>query len=133
MDNNTYIMRYADLLLIHAEAVLAGGASTSDASALASFNAVRSRAGLPSLGTITFDDIFKERRLELCFEGDYWFDLGRIPRAQAIAIMAAQNRGNREFEEHFIPEEKDFLIPYPDNEVSKNPLLLEPPVPYTFD
>ncbi|MGQ3088930.1 RagB/SusD family nutrient uptake outer membrane protein, partial [Flavobacterium sp.] len=37
MENNTYIMRYADLLLIHAEAVLAGGGSTSDAGALASF------------------------------------------------------------------------------------------------
>ncbi|MDI1255601.1 MAG: RagB/SusD family nutrient uptake outer membrane protein [Flavobacterium sp.] len=133
MDNNTYIMRYADLLLIHAEAVLAGGASTSDASALSSFNAVRNRAGLSSLSSITFDDIFKERRLELCFEGDYWFDLGRIPRAQAIAIMAAQNRGNRDFEEHFTPEEGDFLLPYPDNDVAKNPLLIQPPVPYTFD
>ncbi|WP_291083239.1 RagB/SusD family nutrient uptake outer membrane protein [Flavobacterium sp. BFFFF1] len=133
MDNNTYIMRYADLLLIHAEAVLAGGASTSDASALASFNAVRNRAGLSSLASITFNDIFKERRLELCFEGDYWFDLGRIPRAQATAIMAAQNRGNKDFEEHYTPEEGDFLIPYPDNEVAKNPLLIEAPVPYVFD
>lgn len=133
MDNNTYIMRYADLLLVHAEAVLAGGASTSDASALTSFNAVRNRAGLASVTTITFDDILKERRLELAFEGDYWFDLGRIPRAKAIAIMAAQNRGNREYEEHFTPEEGDFTIPYPDNDVAKNPLLLQPPVSYNFD
>ncbi len=132
MDNNTYIMRYADLLLIHAEATLAGAASTSDASALASINAVRNRAGLSNLTSFTFNDILRERRLELCFEGDYWFDLGRIPRAQAIAIMSAQNRGNQFGAEYYTPEEGDFLIDYPDNEVAKNPLLLQPPVPYNF-
>jgi len=133
MSNNTYIMRYADLLLIHAEAVLAGGGTTSDAGALSSFNAIRSRAGQPIATSISFDDIFLERRRELCFEGDYWFDLGRIPRAQATAIMSAQNRGNRFTAEYFTPSEDDFLIDYPDNEVSKNPKLLEAPVPYTFE
>lgn len=131
--NATYIMRYADLLLIHAEAVLAGGGSTSDASALASFNAVRNRAGLESATSITQDDIMLERRKELCFEGDYWFDLGRLPRAQAIAIMSAQNRGNMFTPEFATPSESDFYLPYPDNDVAKNPLLLEPPVPYQFN
>ncbi|KOS05863.1 carbohydrate-binding protein SusD [Flavobacterium akiainvivens] len=133
MENNTYIMRYAELLLIHAEATLAGGGSTSDAAALESFNAVRNRAGLASLTSITFDDIFLERRRELCFEGDFWFDLGRIPRAEATAIMAAQNRGNQWTAEYFTPDSSDFLLDYPDNEVSKNPKLLEDPVPYSFD
>lgn len=133
MENNTYIMRYAELLLIHAEAILAGGGSTSDGAALASFNAVRNRAGLPSVASFTFDDLFRERRKELCFEGDYWFDLGRLPRAEATAIISAQNRGNRDFEEHFTPDESDFLLDYPDNDVAKNPLLLEPPVPYEFN
>lgn len=133
MENNTYIMRYAELLLIHAEAVLAGGNSTSDAGALASFNAVRARANQPALASITFDDIFLERRRELCFEGDFWFDLCRIPRAQAIAIIAAQNRGNMFLEEHFTPDESDFYLDYPDNDVAKNPLLLADPVPYQFN
>ncbi|MDV6166893.1 RagB/SusD family nutrient uptake outer membrane protein [Flavobacterium sp. DG1-102-2] len=133
MENNTYIMRYAELLLIHAEASLAGGTSTSDAAALDSFNAVRNRAGLSSVTTITFDDIFLERRRELCFEGDFWFDLGRLPRAQAIAIMAAQNRGSMNQEEHFTPSESDFYLDYPDNDVAKNPLLKQPPVPYQFN
>jgi starch-binding outer membrane protein, SusD/RagB family len=133
MENNTYIMRYAELLLIHAEATLAGGGSTSDSGALASFNAVRNRAGLASLGSITFDDIFLERRRELCFEGDFWFDLGRLPRAQAIAIMSAQNRGNKDFAEFFTPTEEDFYLDYPDNDVAKNPLLLEAPVSYEFN
>lgn len=132
MENNTYIMRYADLLLIHAEAVMGGSGNTSDPAALASFNAVRTRAGLPSVTSITFDELFTERRRELCFEGDYWFDLGRLPRSQAIAIISAQNRGNMFTEEYFTPDESDFYLPYPDNDVSKNPLLLEDPVPYNF-
>lgn len=138
MDNNSYVMRYAELLLIHAEAVLAGGASTSDASALRSINAVRKRAGLNNLASITFDDIFLERRKELCFEGDYWFDLGRIDKNKAIAIMSAQNRGDKNAERHFAPvysedhATNDFYMDYPDNEVAKNPKLLQAPVPYTF-
>lgn len=139
MDNNTYIMRYAELLLIHSEAILAGGASTSDAAALSSFNAVRNRAGLPSLTSITFNDIFAERRLELCFEGDYWFDLGRIDKNDAIAIMSAQNRGDRNGALYFTPvysndhAANDFFMDYPDNDVAKNPKLLEAPVPYIFN
>lgn len=138
MDNNSYVMRYAELLLIHAEAVLAGGASTSDAGALSSINAVRKRAGLSNLASVTFDDIFLERRKELCFEGDYWFDLGRIDKNKAIAIMSAQNRGDRYAERHYTPiysddhATNDFYMDYPDNEVAKNPKLLQAPVPYTF-
>lgn len=132
MDNNTYIMRYAELLLIHAEAILAGGGSTADAAALRSFNAVRNRAGLQSVNSFTFNELFVERRKELAFEGDYWFDLGRLPRAQAIAIMSAQNRGSIWGEEYFTPEENDFLLPYPTNEVAKNPKLTQEPVAYTF-
>nr|WP_315141867.1 RagB/SusD family nutrient uptake outer membrane protein [uncultured Flavobacterium sp.] len=139
MDNNTYKMRYAELLLIHAEAILAGGASTSDAAALKSINAVRKRAGLTDLTSITFDDIFLERRKELCFEGDYWFDLGRIDKTKAIAIMSAQNRGDRYGARFYTPTydpnnhaANDFYMDYPDNEVAKNPKLLEAPVPYTF-
>lgn len=133
MENTTYIMRYAELLLIHAESILAGGGSTSDTNALNSINAVRNRAGLSSLTSITFNDIFTERRKELAFEGDYWFDLGRIPRAQAIAIMSAQNRGDRLGAAFFTPEESDFILPYPANDLAKNPKLAEPPVPYVFN
>ncbi|MGL5111590.1 MAG: RagB/SusD family nutrient uptake outer membrane protein [Flavobacterium sp.] len=140
MNNNTYKMRYAELLLIHAEAILAGGSSTSNPAALKSLSAVRKRAGLAEVTTaVTFDDIFLERRKELCFEGDYWFDLGRLPKAKAIAIMSAQNRGDRNTSANFTPNydeanhaANDFYMDYPDNEVAKNPKLLEAPVPYIF-
>lgn len=134
MGNNTYIMRYSDVLLIHAEAILAGGASTSDAAALSSFNAVRNRAGLGNFQTITFMDIFKERRVEFAYEGDYWYDLGRIPRSQAIAIVQAQNRGDKN-NAVFLNDvtESDFILPYPSGDVIKNPKLNQPPVPYDFN
>ncbi len=76
----THILRLADVYLIYAEAVLGNNASTSDASALAAFNAVRSRAipGTTPFTSITFDDIWKERRLELALEGDRWYDFVRL-------------------------------------------------------
>ncbi|PAM93378.1 RagB/SusD family nutrient uptake outer membrane protein [Flavobacterium sp. IR1] len=138
MDNNTYVMRYAELLLIHAEAILGAGSSTSDPAALNSINQVRRRAGLNNLTSVTFDEIFLERRKELCFEGDYWFDLGRIDKGKAITIMSAQNRGDRHGARFFTPKysedhaANDFYMDYPDNEVAKNPKLLQAPVPYTF-
>lgn len=129
---NSYMMRYAELLLIHAEAVLGTqSGSTSDPAALASFNAVRRRAGVPEKASISFDDIFKERRAELACEGDYYFDLGRLPFSKAKAILEAQNRGNREVEKHITISASNLLLPYPADDLIKNPKLKEV-APYAF-
>lgn len=129
---NSYMMRYAELLLIHAEAILGSQTgSTSDPAALASFNAVRRRAGVAEKTSISFDDIFKERRAELACEGDYYFDLGRLPFSKAKAILETQNRGNREVEKHISISATNLLLPYPADDLVKNPKLKEV-VPYTF-
>ncbi|WP_394773940.1 RagB/SusD family nutrient uptake outer membrane protein [Flavobacterium sp.] len=129
---NSYMMRYAELLLIHAEAILGGqSGSTTDAMALKSFNAVRLRAGLPIKASISFDDIFKERRAELACEGDYYFDLGRLPFAKAKAILEAQNRGDKLVEKHISISASNLLLPYPADDLIKNPKLTEV-APYTF-
>jgi hypothetical protein len=74
----TYLLRYADILLIYAEATLGTNASTTDATALQYFNRVHhDRAGLPTATSLTKDDIMQERRSEFAFEGDYWFDVQR--------------------------------------------------------
>jgi hypothetical protein len=109
---NTYIMRYADLYLIEAEAILGASknpavgtgldtnATTSDATALKYFNLVRQRAGIAPKTSISFRDIIKERRLEFAVEGDYWYDLCRLDgfnsktHSVAIAIISKQNRGD---------------------------------------
>src|SRR5690625_4959458 len=73
----THILRLADVYLVYAEAVLGNESSTSDPEALWAFNQVRQRAGLQDKASITWEDIFKERRLELAFEGDFWYDIVR--------------------------------------------------------
>lgn len=129
---NSYMMRYAELLLIHAEAILGSQTgSTSDAAALKSFNAVRKRAGVAEKTSITFDDIFKERRAELACEGDYYFDLGRLPFAQAKAKLEAQNRGNKNTPKFITITATSLLLPYPEDDLIKNPKLKEV-APYTF-
>lgn len=95
----THILRLGDIYLVYAEAVLGNAASTSDASALQAFNAVRSRS-MPNATpktSITFDDVWKERRLELAFEGDRWFDYVRRSYYDvegAIADLSKQRRNS---------------------------------------
>ena len=93
----THILRLADVYLIYVEAMIGTGSSTTDASALAAFNAVRNRAipGAEPKTSITWDDVWKERRLELAGEGDRWYDFVRLSYynpQKAIAELKAQKR-----------------------------------------
>jgi hypothetical protein len=93
----THILRLADVYLVYAEAILGNQPSTSDAEALYAFNEVRRRAGVAEKSSIAFDDIFKERRLELAFEGDFWYDFVRLSYynpTDALSRLNAQNRKN---------------------------------------
>ena len=70
----THILRLSDIYLVYAEAcVLTGDA----ASALEYVNKVRERAHAEPLKSVTFEDVWKERRLELALEGDRWYDFVR--------------------------------------------------------
>lgn len=77
---NDYIaLRYSDVLLMHVEATMAGGPATVDADAVASFQKVRDRAGLTTaVSTVTKADLLTERRVELAFENQRYFDLIRF-------------------------------------------------------
>ncbi len=82
--NNYRAIRFADVLLMAAEAYNSG--NLGDGQARAYLNRVRNRAGLPDLqvaGTALRDAIFKDRRLELVGEGHHFFDLVRTGRAAA--------------------------------------------------
>lgn len=72
---NFPILRYSDVLLMHAEAIIGGRFGTADATtdAVNSLNIVRERAGLdPYIGSVVHNDFFKvlvdERLREFCFE-----------------------------------------------------------------
>lgn len=127
---NTMILRYADVLLIYAEAVIGAGASTTEASAVEAYNKVRRRAGLPIKTSITKDEILKERRVEFAFEGDYWFDLQRQGFAKAKQLIEVQNRGTAEVEAHVTFLERYMYLPIPAGEILQDPELAKDPVSY---
>jgi hypothetical protein len=133
---NLYLLRYADVLLIYAEGILGQNTSTTDASALAAFNQVRNRAGLPSLNSLTKDQILHERRIEFAFEGDYWYDIQRQGFAKAQQIINSQERGTlngngtvNHVAANFSSASQLYL-PIPSDEVVADPELAKPAVPY---
>ena len=76
---NIPLMRYAEVLLINAEAA----ANLGNADATTRLNEVRTRANLPpAVGTVI--NIWKERRVELALERDRFFDLVRQGRAGSV-------------------------------------------------
>ena len=140
--NNTYILRYAELLLVYAESILGNDATTTDADALAAFNRVRERAGVSSYSELTFRDIFDEKRRELALEGNTWFEIVAwwyFDPDAAILYISGQDRGRyipgdetQMTHEYYNPPGSKMQMPYPESEVAQNPLFNEPPVPFDF-
>ena len=83
---NVREIRYADILLMAAEAIARSGGSNADA--IRYVNQVRLRVGLqpfpPLQGQALLDAIFDERRMELATEGHRFFDLVRTGRAADV-------------------------------------------------
>ncbi len=75
--NNIYLMRLADVYLTYVEAKMGTGSATADASAMKYYNMVRERAGVSQKTEVTFIELLKERRRELAFESQTWFDTQR--------------------------------------------------------
>ena len=73
------VLRFADILLMHSELT-----KTVDG-----INHVRARVGLPAISTYSDQVLQSERRFELAFEGERWFDLLRWHKA--AAALAAEN------------------------------------------
>ena len=121
---NVAIIRYAELLLIHAEAENEANGPTTKA--YKSLNKVRNRAGLPDLTPGLTKDQFREavyldRRLELVFEYQRWFDLIRQKDASGSSTFVAnlQKVGKT--------NAKDFhrLYPIPQSELDNNAKLVQ--------
>ncbi|WP_162633325.1 RagB/SusD family nutrient uptake outer membrane protein [Echinicola strongylocentroti] len=80
---NTKVLRFADVLLMYAEALNEVNNGPT-APAYDAINEVRNRAGLDDLSALDYNGfkeaVYKERRLELFGEGHRWFDLVRQGR-----------------------------------------------------
>lgn len=94
---NTMVLRYADVLLMAAEARNELGYEA-DGTAFEYLNQVRARANAELYTSVEIPDqeafreaIALERRLELAFENHRWFDLVRTGRA--LSVMNAANEG----------------------------------------
>lgn len=116
--NNYPLMRYADVVLMYAEAYNKLNTTPVDGNeAYTAVNSIRTRAGLAPLSGLTQDQlhaaILNERRLELCFEGHRWFDLVRTD----TFVPVLQAKG-------YAAKEKDMLMPVPQFEIDLNQNLL---------
>lgn len=120
LDHNMRIIRYADVLLMFAEA-MAQGASISPASGYTAdlaLNEVRRRAGLPET-TASLENIYDERRAELALEENRFFDLVRWGKAAEVLGPLGFKAGKNE------------LFPIPSAQRQLNPNLPATPG-YTY-
>lgn len=101
--NNIRVMRYADILLLNAEAKVRKSENGD-----APFNLVRTRAKMPTLTNVTLDQILEERRVELACEwGERFFDLVRT--GKAAGTLPGFTEGKSEF--YPIPQAQKDLNP----------------------
>ena len=118
---NFVVYRYADILLMKAEALNEMGQTGKAAEPL---NIVRDRAGLTHVSNLSQDDIrekiIHERRMEFAFEGYRWFDMIRIDHGNyAVSFLKSIEKKNGT---------KDrLLFPIPQTEMDANSLMKQNP------
>ncbi len=118
---NFPVLRYADVLLMYAEAVNENQGP--NAQAYAAINQVRERAKIPDLlANLSQTDfrtaVYQERRFEFVQEGQRWFDLVREGTlVSSISKVAAK----------FAVSAKDNLFPIPTAEIAINPAVTQNP------
>lgn len=115
---NIRLIRYAEILLIMAEAQVQGATGDFIMSADAALNKVRTRVGLAPVAA-DLETIYEERRAELCMEEDRFFDLVRTGRAAKYLGPLGFKTGKNE------------LLPVPFAQRQLNPNL-DPTPGYTY-
>jgi hypothetical protein len=132
-DSNYSLMRYAEVLLIAAEAAIEIGRGNE---ADGWINRVRERArngngsGTPStapadISGATIADVLEERRLELAFEQKRWYDIVRRDLGNEVFGpngFETEQLGTQNFD-----AARDYLLPLPAIEISNNSALEQNP------
>ncbi len=120
-------LRLADIILLKAEAYVNLGNLSEAATAV---NIIRERAKLPPLSSnITSsvedmtDAVLKERRLELAFEGQRWFDLVRTGKIfEVMNTLNSRDEGRLPMDP---VTEFNVLLPLPQSQIDINPNLVQ--------
>ena len=126
------VMRYAEVLLLAAEAHLQAG---NKAKALEYVNQIRKRAKLPQLSDVTLEAVKTEKRLELCLEGVRYQDLVRWGDGEKM--LGRQGKEIPSFtttgvewnykNESYGFKERNKLLPIPLKEINLNPNMKQNP------
>jgi len=125
-----YVIRYADVLLMRAEAL----AETGDAAgAIELVNQVRNRVGMPNVenveGMVGADQMVEivrhERRVELALEGLRFMDLKRWNEVENAFTRAVQDPVGP-YNPQYLGERSE-AFPIPQNEIDVNPELTQNP------
>lgn len=127
--NSIIKLRYADILLLKAEALIQGSGDLVTAAAI--IDRVRQRAGLDNLPAsirtnkdALLDALLNERRLELAFEGQRWFDLVRLDRVETVMnAVYAKDSGRRPQAYPF--DHNSYRLPIPQTVIDQNPKIIQ--------
>lgn len=113
------LIRTSEVYLIRAEARLRGSNDVNGATA--DINMIRSNRNASSLGAVTLDDIFNERRRELAFEGHIFHDYKRLQRDLVRTDVSSDMNQN-------VPaDSKLWCMPIAEGEFDVNPNLVQNP------
>jgi starch-binding outer membrane protein, SusD/RagB family len=126
-DYNYMISRYADALLLYAEALMTSDPGT----AVTYINQVRARVSMAPIAVsdLSIDRILHERRMELAFENHRYFDLVRT--GKAIEYISRDLRSNVDYEKRVFRSEDipatQLILPIPVGEIEKDQTLTQNP------
>ena len=111
-----YLMRYSDLLLMKAEAILRGGTATGGQTPLNIVNIIRARSGASPLPSVDLTSLLAERGRELYMEGWRRQDLIRFEKFNEPVIeRSVKSEGTK------------CVLPIPTKALASNPNLKQNP------
>lgn len=126
---NFTVIRYADVLLMLAEASMKANDGVATDLTAECMNMIRNRSRnetnalaftelpLYDKNTLTFEDILNERKLELCFENVRWFDLARTGKLLEKYNLAIPAPANNQTTHPVITDTKHYLYPIPQSQI----------------
>lgn len=130
--NSLIKMRYADILLLKAEALIMGP-NTDLEGAAQIINRIRARVGLKALTAADkasketmLNAYLKERRMELCFEGQRWFDLVRLDKVEEV-MNAVFAKDSGRLPQVYPYNQYSYRLPIPQSEIDSNDKLHQNP------
>ena len=122
---NRYKLRLADIMLLQAEAYAYLGKNSEAASLV---NEIRNRVGLDPVDASgdMIETVLHERRLELAFEGQRWFDLCRNGKVEKY-MNAVYAKDSGRLPQKRLFDANSYLLPVPQKALDENVNLEQNP------